>query len=157
MSARLRGLLRPRSERAIRRIEPIVFRLSAANAGERCSLRSVQELQNGYFSIYQPLLDPAVDSRHPCGAGCRIPPSKPGAHLAAVLPGLSVCHALSHDGGYQTSPWPWQCFSSPERKMTSIFERYLTVWVLLCFVAGILLGKIAPGLAGYLDGLMNGT
>jgi len=41
--------------------------------------------------------------------------------------------------------------------MTSIFERYLTVWVLLCFVAGILLGKIAPGLAGYLDGLMNGT
>ena len=40
-----------------------------------------------------------------------------------------------------------------DRKMTSVFERYLTVWVLLCIIAGILLGKIAPGLARYLDGL----
>jgi ACR3 family arsenite transporter len=40
-----------------------------------------------------------------------------------------------------------------ERKMSSIFERYLTVWVLLCIIAGILLGKVAPGLAHYLDGL----
>jgi ACR3 family arsenite transporter len=40
-----------------------------------------------------------------------------------------------------------------ERKMTSAFERYLTVWVLLCILAGILLGKVAPGLAHYLDGL----
>jgi ACR3 family arsenite transporter len=40
-----------------------------------------------------------------------------------------------------------------ERKMTSVFERFLSVWVLLCIVAGILLGKFAPGVAGYLDGL----
>ena len=40
-----------------------------------------------------------------------------------------------------------------ERKMTSIFERYLTVWVALCIVVGILLGKIAPGLAQTLDGM----
>jgi len=40
-----------------------------------------------------------------------------------------------------------------ERKMTSIFERFLSLWVLLCIVAGILLGKIAPGVAGYLDGM----
>jgi arsenite transporter len=40
-----------------------------------------------------------------------------------------------------------------ERKMTSIFERYLTLWVLLCIVAGILLGRFAPGVAQYLDGL----
>ena len=40
-----------------------------------------------------------------------------------------------------------------ERKMTSLFERYLTVWVALCIVAGILLGKLAPGLAGTLDGM----
>ena len=40
-----------------------------------------------------------------------------------------------------------------ERKMTSAFERYLTVWVLLCIVGGILLGKIAPGLARTLDGM----
>lgn len=40
-----------------------------------------------------------------------------------------------------------------ERKMTSVFERYLTVWVGLCIVAGILLGKMAPGLAKALDGM----
>jgi ACR3 family arsenite transporter len=34
-----------------------------------------------------------------------------------------------------------------------VFERYLTVWVLLCIVAGIALGKIAPGAATFLDGL----
>ena len=31
------------------------------------------------------------------------------------------------------------------------FERYLTVWVVLCIVVGILLGQFAPGLAQYLD------
>lgn len=40
-----------------------------------------------------------------------------------------------------------------DRRMTSIFERYLTVWVGLCIVGGILLGKAAPGLAQTLDGL----
>ena len=38
-----------------------------------------------------------------------------------------------------------------DRKMTSIFERYLTFWVGLCIVGGILLGKIAPDLAKTLD------
>ena len=33
------------------------------------------------------------------------------------------------------------------------FERYLTVWVLLCIVAGVLLGKMAPGVAASLDQL----
>ncbi|ABW68685.1 ACR3 family arsenite efflux transporter [Desulfosudis oleivorans] len=40
-----------------------------------------------------------------------------------------------------------------DRKMTSLFERYLTVWVFLCILAGIVLGKAAPGVARYLDGL----
>jgi ACR3 family arsenite transporter len=40
-----------------------------------------------------------------------------------------------------------------ERKMTSVFERYLSVWVVLCIVAGILLGKVAPGVARSLDGM----
>ncbi len=40
-----------------------------------------------------------------------------------------------------------------DRSMTSIFERYLTVWVGLCIVGGILLGKAAPNLAQTLDGL----
>jgi len=33
------------------------------------------------------------------------------------------------------------------------FEKYLTVWVLLCILGGILLGKVAPEAAVYLDGL----
>ena len=35
----------------------------------------------------------------------------------------------------------------------SLFERHLTLWVALCIVGGILLGKIAPGLAERLDGM----
>ncbi|MBU0515878.1 MAG: ACR3 family arsenite efflux transporter [Proteobacteria bacterium] len=35
----------------------------------------------------------------------------------------------------------------------SFFERYLTVWVLLCIGAGILLGRVAPKVAEFLDGL----
>ncbi len=40
-----------------------------------------------------------------------------------------------------------------ERKMTSIFERYLTLWVALCIAGGILLGRLAPGFAKALDGM----
>jgi len=40
-----------------------------------------------------------------------------------------------------------------DRKMTSIFERFLSLWVVLCIVAGIVLGKLAPGAARYLDSL----
>lgn len=42
---------------------------------------------------------------------------------------------------------------SEARHMKSIFERYLTVWVGLCIVGGILLGKAAPGAAKALDGM----
>ncbi len=38
-------------------------------------------------------------------------------------------------------------------KGLSIFEKYLTVWVILCIAGGIVLGKVAPGFAGWLDGL----
>lgn len=38
-----------------------------------------------------------------------------------------------------------------ERKMSNLFERYLTVWVGLCILGGILLGRIAPDLAQSLD------
>ncbi len=40
-----------------------------------------------------------------------------------------------------------------ETRSLGFFERYLTVWVGLCIVAGIVLGRIAPGVADYLDGL----
>ncbi len=39
------------------------------------------------------------------------------------------------------------------RTMTSLFERYLSLWVALCIVGGILLGKIAPEMARSLDGM----
>jgi len=39
-----------------------------------------------------------------------------------------------------------------ERKL-NYFEKYLTVWVLLCILAGILIGKIAPDMAKSLDGM----
>jgi len=35
----------------------------------------------------------------------------------------------------------------------SFFERYLTLWVASCIIAGIVLGKIAPAVARWLDGL----
>lgn len=40
-----------------------------------------------------------------------------------------------------------------ELKGLSLFEKYLSVWVILCILAGIVLGKVAPGFAKYLDGL----
>ncbi|MGQ9484217.1 MAG: ACR3 family arsenite efflux transporter [Desulfosoma sp.] len=40
-----------------------------------------------------------------------------------------------------------------EGRGLSLFEKYLSVWVLLCIAAGIILGRVAPGVARYLDGL----
>ena len=38
-------------------------------------------------------------------------------------------------------------------KGLSMFEKYLTLWVVLCIVGGIVLGKFAPGFAQALDGM----
>jgi arsenite transporter len=38
-------------------------------------------------------------------------------------------------------------------KRLNVFERYLTIWVGLCIIGGILLGKIAPGVAESLDNM----
>lgn len=40
-----------------------------------------------------------------------------------------------------------------DRKMTHVFERYLTLWVGLCILGGIALGKVAPDFARTLDGM----
>ena len=40
-----------------------------------------------------------------------------------------------------------------KRKMSSLFERYLTLWVALCIGGGVLLGKVAPNVARTLDGM----
>jgi len=38
-------------------------------------------------------------------------------------------------------------------KGLNIFEKYLTLWVVLCIAGGIVLGKLAPGFAQTLDGI----
>jgi len=40
-----------------------------------------------------------------------------------------------------------------EGRGLGFFEAYLYAWVILCIVAGVVLGKAAPGIAKYLDGL----
>jgi ACR3 family arsenite transporter len=40
-----------------------------------------------------------------------------------------------------------------ETRGLSFFEKYLYAWVVLCILAGIVLGKAAPGVAQWLDGL----
>ena len=42
---------------------------------------------------------------------------------------------------------------SKESKSMNLFERHLTLWVGLCIIGGIALGKLAPGLAQALDGM----
>jgi len=43
--------------------------------------------------------------------------------------------------------------TQPVNRDMGIFERYLTVWVALCIVVGILLGRVAPDVAQTLDGM----
>ncbi len=40
-----------------------------------------------------------------------------------------------------------------DRRLTNVFERYLTLWIALCIFGGIVLGKIAPGFSKYLDSM----
>jgi ACR3 family arsenite transporter len=46
-----------------------------------------------------------------------------------------------------------ELYKPKDRKGLSVFEKYLTVWVILCIIGGILLGKLAPGFARALDGM----
>lgn len=39
-----------------------------------------------------------------------------------------------------------------ERKL-NVFEKYLTIWVLVCIALGIIIGKVAPTTAKFLDGM----
>ena len=45
------------------------------------------------------------------------------------------------------------CITKTPGKGLGFFEKYLTIWVLLCIGGGILLGKVAPGTARFLDSL----
>lgn len=42
------------------------------------------------------------------------------------------------------------------RKLTNVFERYLTLWVAACMVVGVLVGKVAPGVVGVVRSLEFG-
>ncbi len=46
-----------------------------------------------------------------------------------------------------------ECVKEPSPADMSIFERYLMVWVGLCILLGLAMGKMAPDVARYLDGL----
>ena len=39
-----------------------------------------------------------------------------------------------------------------KERSLGFFERYLTLWVFICIALGVLIGKIAPGAAKFLDG-----
>lgn len=41
--------------------------------------------------------------------------------------------------------------STADRRLTNVFERYLTVWVALCILGGIVLGRLSPNVAHRLD------
>ena len=47
-------------------------------------------------------------------------------------------------------------FTPPTRKRLSFFDRYLTVWVLLCMVVGVAFGKLLPGMTASLSKLEFG-
>ena len=46
--------------------------------------------------------------------------------------------------------------STENKKRLAFFERYLTVWVFLCMVIGVTLGKVAPGVTDSLSKLEFG-
>jgi len=46
--------------------------------------------------------------------------------------------------------------AEPARKRLALFERYLTVWVLLCMMVGVALGKALPGVTARLSALEFG-
>ena len=46
-----------------------------------------------------------------------------------------------------------EVYKAKDAKGLSVFEKYLTIWVILCIVGGIVLGKFAPGFAKALDGM----
>ncbi|MDP3042716.1 MAG: ACR3 family arsenite efflux transporter [Candidatus Omnitrophota bacterium] len=40
-----------------------------------------------------------------------------------------------------------------QERSLNFFEKYLTLWVFICIALGVIIGKIAPGAAKFLDGL----
>ncbi len=53
----------------------------------------------------------------------------------------------------KNSPEKVEVSAEAGRKGLSFFERYLTLWVFVCILIGILLGRAVPGFAKTLDGM----
>ncbi|MFO1514862.1 MAG: ACR3 family arsenite efflux transporter [Verrucomicrobiota bacterium] len=56
----------------------------------------------------------------------------------------------------KTQSAPLASAPAPEPKRLAFFERYLTVWVLVCMVVGVAFGKLLPGLTATLSTLEFG-
>lgn len=42
-------------------------------------------------------------------------------------------------------------------KKLSFFDRYLTIWIFLVMIAGVIIGYLSPGISGFWDSLSSGT
>jgi hypothetical protein len=60
-----------------------------------------------------------------------------------------VCAGSPHTGAFnEIDEFEESCMKHkavPETQSMTVFERYLTLWVGLCIVGGIVLGSVAPG------------
>ncbi|HLP76351.1 MAG TPA: ACR3 family arsenite efflux transporter [Candidatus Paceibacterota bacterium] len=56
----------------------------------------------------------------------------------------------------KTQSTPSASTPAPEPKRLAFFERYLTVWVLVCMVVGVAFGKLLPGITSTLSKLEFG-
>ncbi len=45
----------------------------------------------------------------------------------------------------------------PSKKRLKLLDRYLTLWIILAMVAGVVIGWISPEIAGFWNGLSSGT
>ncbi len=45
----------------------------------------------------------------------------------------------------------------PSKKRLKLLDRYLTLWIILAMLAGVVIGWISPGMAGFWNSLSSGT
>jgi len=45
----------------------------------------------------------------------------------------------------------------PSKKRLKLLDRYLTLWIILAMLAGVVIGWISPGIAGFWNSLSSGT
>lgn len=44
-----------------------------------------------------------------------------------------------------------KCMKQENKSGISFFQRYLTIWVILCMILGIIIGKYLPGIPSFLN------